>query len=1281
MTRKHSTRLSQAHDEDPEDSGQHTAAHWYPELGTILDDRPDPGRQITVIGSKTAAAYGTEDDARNTDYNGGEGDLGMDWAEPANQDWVHENVGPQEEAPPPPWAMSPVMARLFELEEAAGFFGREATTVNGTQVDDAGDAPEHGTIPRAEDPNAYDDASDEGGGDDKWNEALPWGDKKNENAATVGMYPEGISSGNGPGISVGPFTAELREWEQHPDLTILHGTWITREGLADHLRAFHGMDFDPGRRSASEMRGAHTWHHMTHPDYEGGSHPLHWSPEFDDDDDEENSAPQYGRLQAPGEDEPDYGTAAHYQAHEGPIDPVFGSLHEARVPWTGEERGRLHRWQEEPTASWGDFVNSAEFLDSPAERSNVRHEEDGEGIGVVEATSDRQWELHLRRDHGWDDASFQRQRQQGNQLRDMHAALHEAGLANHKHPGGPEQAKDEIRAREVTDRFGPESGMPPAWRALTTDRRGGSSRTDPYDRLVSAEPAKAIDINQFQQTDPARFKRMMSALDPPHAHDDDTSYLDAGPAEGDELFRTPHSDAESPWRTAALNVHVRIDGQELKQHEHDDEDNSLDHDKDKTPDKTLDKNGPETGSSQVDDDDSLDSPADIPGPGKPGGKSSAPADAGGFPPGHPMSDPANWPSAGAGVNERERAYTQGSDDGKVKRGAPAPDSFSPDDGDSGGGGDQGDDQGDGDQPDDDSTPFSKDAALGMFAAAAGNREFRFEFTATWHDVMAKAKRIRAEGHVRITHASAGMVIGEVRGDHDIYESGIQRPVGKRSAIQHWACGCPWASYHQDKSYGGRYAGRPCSHVMALQFEAQSRGMFGRPFDADGEPAPWSPPTVVVKSMPPYEGEPHRGRWREQWRAPLAHLEHDGAPCQRATAVLARAGADRDEIGALRLLAGLRATADQANAPWGSDNVSEHPAQKPYGATSPPDKDTDPGSYGPLSAPDPANWGGIDQDSAFQMPLTNTAAHQVLVPGAPRPVPGDVDWPGTAGWQQEDQGTFGFTDQAPTAGPSTAMNPRDPQGIRMEETLASGTPYPFRDTVPQLDGALAELHDRPEPALPSTTGEEEIEATAAADSTIGGGSAGTGEGVGAPLDTAALGEFGASYREASAMGDQGIAEGLSGGGQDPSPVGQEPGMGSSDEYLTPDDQSIQTIGNQQWSGGGADSDEVAVPAGQPQGGIDDIVAAFQRSAAARGYSGASPARSDGDIALAARQYLTKTADVLPQAEAEELIREGRGERARNLNLLRLEGTHYEEEDSDLARRGISMDDYDDDVISA
>jgi hypothetical protein len=201
----------------------------------------------------------------------------------------------------------------------------------------------------------------------------------------------------------------------------------------------------------------------------------------------------------------------------------------------------------------------------------------------------------------------------------------------------------------------------------------------------------------------------------------------------------------------------------------------------------------------------------------------------------------------------------------------------------------------------------------------------------------------------------------------------------------------------------------------------------------------------------------------------------------------------------------------------------------------------------------------------------------------------------------------------------------------------------------LDPVFGELRDEPEAALPSTTGEDDIEATA------------------------------------TAMGDQSAAEGLTDQAQDPSPATQEPGMGSMDEPLTPDDQSIQTIGQQQWSGGGADSDEVTAEPGDAQGSMDDIVAAFQRTAGAKLYDGGSGPgaggqASDGDIASAARQFLTKTADVLPDKEAAELIAEGRGQRARNLGMLRLEGTHYEDEDDEIARRGVSLDDYDDDVIT-
>jgi hypothetical protein len=151
------------------------------------------------------------------------------------------------------------------------------------------------------------------------------------------------------------------------------------------------------------------------------------------------------------------------------------------------------------------------------------------------------------------------------------------------------------------------------------------------------------------------------------------------------------------------------------------------------------------------------------------------------------------------------------------------------------------------------------------------------------------------------------------------------------------------------------------------------------------------------------------------------------------------------------------------------------------------------------------------------------------------------------------------------------------------------------------------------------------------------------------------------------------------------TGGGPGVSPHDEDLSPSDVSIQTMGQQQWSGGGADSDEVAIEPGQPQGNgsEQDVVSRFQASAAARQYASDGPGAAQagaGDIAAAAQSYLRKEADVLPAEEASALIAEGRGQRARNLDLLDLQGTHYVEEDEELRRRGISLDNYDDDVVT-
>lgn len=135
----------------------------------------------------------------------------------------------------------------------------------------------------------------------------------------------------------------------------------------------------------------------------------------------------------------------------------------------------------------------------------------------------------------------------------------------------------------------------------------------------------------------------------------------------------------------------------------------------------------------------------------------------------------------------------------------------------------------------------------MLATAAADPDFRFHITAAWADVRAKAKRIRSEGGVRITLASDGVVFGEVQGDHDVYETGVQRFPGSKNSVATYTCGCKWGAYHWGAPDDfSRFAGRMCSHALALQYEAASRGMFGRDVMPDEAKPDWVPKKVVIR---------------------------------------------------------------------------------------------------------------------------------------------------------------------------------------------------------------------------------------------------------------------------------------------------------------------------------------------------------------------------------------------------------------------------------------------------
>ena len=1390
------------------------ASYWYPEMGTILHDRPDPGGIITVIGSRRTAdsTWGRPEDLRDENYNGGEGDAGVYWAEPGQQEWVHENIGPQEEAPPPPWEMPPAMARLAQIEEAAALMGmrHHATDINGTHVDGHGDAPQHGTVPRAAGPDSYDERSTEGEGDPRWSQPVHGEDKEDANGATVGMYPEGISSGSGPGLPIGPFTARvpwtpaergtLHSWHDVPTMT--WGDFVPSPGFTDEDRDPPGFQAqaaeDPEERwpemPAADLlstrpdrtgkpedtreeyangewtdvaglldhqQGRHRWVHHTlssrgarealvaqlADDYPPAA--LEWI----------RAAAVTGPQMVPLH-EIDWGDRAHWTAssqprrvtafmEEGNGKPalvvalpdgrkVIGDGHHRAIArllaaaagkaapevpaYVAEVPSQEGPWDEmhgqQLRASSKDGTGRVPGPDAPPEevsgfRDQVdnavaglgQHEHDDEGDSL-EAGEPRAWPM-AQAPVTEGGPAFTQGSQDGRRSRKVAAAhpevrfhltatwrdvmdkakrLRAEGAVRITHVASG-TVIGEVRGDHATYESGFQSypghrnvmawicGCP--WASYHQNERKGSTRY--AGRMCSHVCAVRLE---------AQSRGMFGQQVTP------------GPTEA------PHQVVVKSWPPYEGEPHAGRWRQEWL-----------------APSASISKTSGIPGQDDEGDDGegglcAFSHPGDCHFPGD--GQVTA------------------WlwsrrPVGDYSVRVSELAHEERA---RLARANPAM-----------------------------STPTHAVIATGEDGRALGSLHFQQsdDARAIRVSMLHTARAARGQG-------VATRMMGELTRHAASNDAWVNHGVRTRQGARWWA----------------GFAGKDAAPHLNIHNVHPSAG-WNRYFNPHDVRWDMDVNHGLDKSNPP---------------PPDASSPH-WQPASPRPGAWSRAQAfDEEGMHAY----GRRVTADQANAPWGSENVSRHPPQKPYGATSPPDKDTDPGSYGPLAAPDPDNWGQID-DSVFQMPLSNVAA---------------LDDMSGQEWQEP----FPYGGQVLAGGPSTSITPRDPQGIRMEESLTwpvtcSGTPVPSDPRIPELGGALAELHEEPEAALPSTTGEDPqeagealrqqagidgtmgdaqdaphdfaeatdgsclacgldgsadahcggcsccggtgehptghecyrcdasgraegaergeppcdpafrdpavhgagcphcgVRAQAAADGTIGEENAGDGRDNQSPAAIAGLGEFGAvlyrsgsswivqehpgalsgcpagsvrtapdqygkvrdffrATRTGTSMGDLGREE--SPQARPPSPVGQEPGTGAQDEALSPDNPSIQAIGQQQWSGGGSDSDEVTVEPGEPQGSLDDVIASFQRSAAARQFSG-DGAPGGGDIAAAARQYLSKTADALPKAEADELIREGAGSRARNLDLLRLEGTHYEDEAAELERRGLNLDDWDDDVLT-
>jgi hypothetical protein len=232
----------------------------------------------------------------------------------------------------------------------------------------------------------------------------------------------------------------------------------------------------------------------------------------------------------------------------------------------------------------------------------------------------------------------------------------------------------------------------------------------------------------------------------------------------------------------------------------------------------------------------------------------------------------------------------------------------------------------------------------LLVTASMDPDFRFEVTAAWSDVRAKAKRIRTTGGVNVTMVTEGMIFAEIKGDHNVYETGLQKLPGKMS-VQGWSCGCKWGAYHwgADDDFS-RFAGRMCSHALALQFEAQARGMFGRNVEPDMEKPSWVPRRVVVK----YDIDADKNM-----SARPTYPDYGRVASLSALSVLsayAKAeGMGDDDFAVECVLAGVTAA---VNSPWGEPQAE---VPEVTGPTRPSHSTDNPASTGFASGPDPESW--------------------------------------------------------------------------------------------------------------------------------------------------------------------------------------------------------------------------------------------------------------------------------------------------------------------------------------
>jgi hypothetical protein len=482
----------------------------------------------------------------------------------------------------------------------------------------------------------------------------------------------------------------------------------------------------------------------------------------------------------------------------------------------------------------------------------------------------------------------------------------------------------------------------------------------------------------------------------------------------------------------------------------------------------------------------------------------------------------------------------------------------------------------------------------LLAEASLSPSLAFHVCAAWTDVRNKAKRLRTEGRVHVTSTDNGLVVAQVKGDHGTYESVLMRFPGTQKVGQ-WDCGCKWATYHwgapDDHS---RFAGRMCSHALALHFEAQARGMFGREMKPDTKAPRWLKREHMERS------------------ASRAGEAFEEAPIvQHIVLTALRNGEDPDDLA--MLLNTLEPALASVNSPWGEPGPN--PVPHVVGPTKPRNPSENPASAGFLTAADPQGWGQqTPQDLGDRMASLDESLFEPELPSreafafAPLIVP----------LVRAVAPTVMKKIVAPMVVNKALDSLRPDKKPEEEPEGTAGDTFTQPDEDQGAQQAYADpwqkasiLHDEPEPALPSTEGAEEDPDPDPHVAAIPTG-----------VEYSMPGDIGSSY----------------GGGLAPGNTLK----GEPDDVLSPESPSVQTVGS----------------LGDDAGVADIVAEFQRTAGASAIMAGGGGADGLDIAAAAKEHLAKTSMAVFSPAEQQELINEGESVRASNLDRLEITGTHYE-----------------------